>query len=259
MTTMWDGWPDAVLLGMASSALLIGFWAVLDTRSWAAVWVSWAARGVGGRLRLALALGAILVFLAIAEDVVRAADTEWVYRLDRQVEGIGHVAKHNPTIKIVAEGISFITGMGLSALLIVAAGILLRAGRRTATGLLIVGTVGAWGLALGLKALFHVARPGTRPAVATSYGFPSGHALVTLVVAGLLCWIYSRGWSGAAQWALYAGALVAAIMAGGARIVLHAHWLSDIVASLALGICYLVAVLRAAERLSLLRSESSSG
>ena len=252
----WDEVPDALLLVIALSALLIWSWAVIDGRSWAAAWVSRGAGCVGGRAHLAFAVGASLVFLAIAEDVLRAADTEWVYLLDRQVERLGHAARLDPMMKGVAQSISFATGAGLGGLLVVATVILLWARRWRAAALLVLGTIGAVLLDLTLKDLFQVARPGIRTGP-YRYGFPSGHTFVTLVAGGLLCWIYSRGRSGAAQLALYATAFVAAIMAGGARIVLNAHWLSDIVAGLALGICYLVAVLRAAERLALLHSKGS--
>src|SRR5439155_20256508 len=106
-------------------------------------------------------------------------------------------------------------------------------------------SVGA-GVGLGLDKLdFRVPQPSlsTWPEDPRGYGFPSGNTFVTVVAVGLLVWLCSRGLSRPARFSLYAAALLMASVTGAARIVLHAHRMSDVVGGLALGTVCLVMVM----------------
>jgi membrane-associated phospholipid phosphatase len=122
-------------------------------------------------------------------------------------------------------------------------------------------TVGAVALVLAAKSLFAVPRPpgAGRPvavetvpgflrevyhwaATAAGYGFPSGHALGTTVVWGGMAWIYD-GESRPRRLAIAAGVVAGVSLS---RLVLGVHYPIDVVAGVAIGLCYLAAALAVA-------------
>jgi len=233
---------DLALVLMSVALAAIALWATLHPRSSAATWVAWASRRAGGPRRLVVMLLSAIVFAAVAEDVLWPDGDDWVVMLDRQADAVGRqVNRNHPLIHEAARAISLATGTGLVAALAVASAWLVWTGRRRAAVFLLVGTAGAWLLDMACKAAFRVPRPSRAAAAAFVYGFPSGHTFVTLIAVGLLAYVCSRGLSRRGQLALYAAGLAVALVTGAARIVLHAHWLSDVVGALALGSLYLAA------------------
>lgn len=81
------------------------------------------------------------------------------------------------------------------------------------------------------------------------HSFPSGHALVVCVVYGFITYLWYRASRSAIERLL---AIVVFITATGlictARLVLGAHWLSDIIAGLAIAIPWLVTLIVALNR-----------
>lgn len=76
------------------------------------------------------------------------------------------------------------------------------------------------------------------------YGFPSGHvygATVFVILAVYLLWSFgaSRWW----QWAARAGGAVFVAAVGYSRILVDAHWLSDVVGGLVAGIAFALAMM----------------
>jgi membrane-associated phospholipid phosphatase len=63
-----------------------------------------------------------------------------------------------------------------------------------------------------------------------------------MVACGLLVWVFGRAAPRYVRGLLYLGACALAIGAGLSRIVLDAHWLSDVVAGLAVGLMWLTLV-----------------
>jgi membrane-associated phospholipid phosphatase len=115
-------------------------------------------------------------------------------------------------------------------------------------------TVGALALAYALKHTFALPRPTTRlvqlqqlPAIlrplyaatgtATGYGFPSGHAIISTVVYGLLAQRLSI-WTPRRRYAV-AAALVTLVCT--TRVVLGVHFVVDVVAGVAVGTAYVAA------------------
>jgi membrane-associated phospholipid phosphatase len=93
-----------------------------------------------------------------------------------------------------------------------------------------------------LKGLLRVPRPRVLAhhyVAMSSYAFPSGHVVMTLVVTGLIIWAFGHL---DGRPSLYAGAILVAGVVGTACVLVDAHWLTDVIASLALGTLWLTAV-----------------
>jgi undecaprenyl-diphosphatase len=237
-------WHDSFDLSLATIALLglgASSWAALDHESVAARGLGRIACVVGGGWPLALAFVSVILFAAVAEDVLRHERDEWVVRLDQSIQTIGRDAGRQPYVHAVARGVSLVTGFGLGILVIAAAGVLAFTHRRPDALMLMAGTAGGWIVYGTAKLIFRVPRPSLEIAEAArrGYGFPSGHTAVTIVALGLLAWICGRRFTARGQRLLYAAAIIVALLTGASRILLHAHWLSDVVAGLALGTLYL--------------------
>jgi len=69
-----------------------------------------------------------------------------------------------------------------------------------------------------------------------SPGFPSGHTTAVTAFAVLLIYILAREhWPRGARWTLSAAAVLLMALVGWARIMLHAHWPSDVLGGLLVG------------------------
>jgi undecaprenyl-diphosphatase len=68
-----------------------------------------------------------------------------------------------------------------------------------------------------------------------SLGFPSGHATAAATFFGAVAYL-AGSLPGPARGLVRAGALVLIVLVGVARVVLRAHWPSDVVAGIALGL-----------------------
>jgi undecaprenyl-diphosphatase len=119
-----------------------------------------------------------------------------------------------------------------------------QAGRRRKAIALALGLAVSAVLGQALKQIFARPRPHLLPwlTAASGWSFPSGHALNAATVAGLLAWLIGRrpsGWRGVA---LVAALALWAALVGVSRVYLGVHYPSDVLASLALGGVYLLAV-----------------
>ena len=97
---------------------------------------------------------------------------------------------------------------------------------------------------LGLKTLFHRARPTDQVIHATGYSLPSGHAFASTVFYGMMVYLVWRlarpAWVRWLATVLGVG-LIGAV--GLSRVYLNVHFLTDVVAGWAAGTAWLVAVL----------------
>lgn len=104
-----------------------------------------------------------------------------------------------------------------------------------------IACLGALILNQGLKLFFAKPRPQlwTRLISESSFSFPSGHALGSLVLYGFLAYVLSMQFSRFAHWiySLAAG-LIAAI--GISRLYLGVHWPTDVLAGYAVGFLWLM-------------------
>lgn len=198
---------------------------------------------------LLIGLG-LVAFFTIAEDVLSREPAELFLRLDGHARAGARTLAGEPGVRKVASMISRGTGEGLALLVAVAVVGLWVSGRRRDAVILVGGTLGAWGLTAALKLFFAVPRPAASGAVhaITRYGFPSGHAVVATVVAGLFAWLMGRGAAATSRFFLGAVAVAVAVLTATARIILDAHWLSDVTGGLAVGAVWVGLVILAASR-----------
>ena len=120
--------------------------------------------------------------------------------------------------------------------------VLARRRRFADAALVLVAYAGAELATLVLKRSFERARPPFHdPSLSfAGFSFPSGHASVSAAVYGAIAVVLVRGLeSRRAQAAVLAGAATLVLLIGFSRIYLGAHYLSDVLAGLSLGIGWL--------------------
>jgi undecaprenyl-diphosphatase len=200
-------------------------------------------------------------FLALAE--LMRDQSEALQRIDHSVWRGAHRFR-NPGATYFFMVFTVVgTGVGLGVIVLLIGGALVLRGHASWAAFLVVTALGGGVLNHGLKVAFARARPDMAEALwrSTSYSFPSGHAMGSLVVFGALAYLVIRG---AQTWRLRSAAvafalcMVAAI--GASRIYLGVHWLSDIVAGVAAGLVWLATTTATYEvyrRMRMLRAGSA--
>jgi undecaprenyl-diphosphatase len=142
------------------------------------------------------------------------------------------VAHRIPAATAVAATISTVGGTaGMAILAALAALVLWLRHRRWEAGIVIVAAAGAGVWVETLKNLYARARPpeASRLVVETNFSLPSGHALGSTVVLGILAAVavvVLRGAAARVTAVVLAATLVAAI--GVSRLYLGVHWLTDV-------------------------------
>jgi membrane protein DedA with SNARE-associated domain/membrane-associated phospholipid phosphatase len=196
-----------------------------------------------GFLVLAL-ITAVWGFLGVLQDVlakdplVLADQSAYHFLQSLRTPWADHVF-----IAITELGDSFVNICVSGAVLIV----LLLKRRLRAAGywaLAIIG--GALGVQL-IKWLVHLPRPVALYQGASAYGFPSGHATMSVIIYGFFAILVARGLFNTWRWGLFSGVFLIAFIIAVSRLYLGAHWLSDVLGgfffgtswSALLGIAYL--------------------
>lgn len=246
--TLIDDTPKLVLTTVLGLLGVLGVWIALDGHSASARAIrdAWSVRTT----RLLAVLLAATVFAVVAEDVLDREQDQALLRLDRRARDALRHASLVPGVRASAAVASRLTGEGLAVAVVGTALALTAVRRRREAATLVLGTLTAWVASGALKSVFAVPRPRTNDpwGAFVSYGFPSGHALVTLVACGLMAWALGRRASTRSRAALFTAAALIALAAGGARLILDAHWPSDVVGGLAFGAGWLNLVVAVAER-----------
>ncbi|WP_315771081.1 phosphatase PAP2 family protein [Rhodococcoides kroppenstedtii] len=140
--------------------------------------------------------------------------------------------------------------VGVAVLTVILAAIVWRRGdRRAALATLAVMLLG-WGLMNGIKYAVRRTRPPTpeRLVDLSTWSFPSGHAMMSAMVAAVAIVLIFRGLLGRARKRGRAAAAVltaATLLIGFSRLSLGAHWCTDVLAGWALGALWGTLALRA--------------
>ena len=196
-------------------------------------------------LGLHLTIGLLVIvaagwwFADVAEDMSRNAATR--------------VLDENITAWFVAHGTALLTRTGriitffgsvgfLTSASVLTAFVLAR--RRSFYRLLALALAVGGGalLNLALKHIFHRQRPVLENPLVTlsSYGFPSGHTMGATIFYGVLALIVTywiRGWSRRVLVGSAAALMIALI--GASRIYLGAHYFTDVIGAIAVGLAWL--------------------
>jgi membrane-associated phospholipid phosphatase len=188
---------------------------------------------------------AMAVFLLLALLLTQGT---WLAAFDQQVTQFLH-ARRTPWV----TGIMLFVSNAHETIPILAAAVILamwrwvRADRAGAMSLAVV-PMGQL-LNVGLKHAFQRARPVvTEPLVhLATYSFPSGHAVASTLFYGTVCALVlqrvkSRAWRVMAA----VGAIAMILLVTSSRVYLGAHYLSDVIAGVAVGAACVAAVLRRA-------------
>ena len=111
--------------------------------------------------------------------------------------------------------------------------------------------IGILPIAYGIKACFQRTRPPHDPRFVTdvSWSFPSGHAISSTVLYGMLAYVLLRLLPPRWHRMVISAALLLAGLIGISRILLQAHYFSDVVAGYACGLAWLMLCIGLAERL----------
>jgi undecaprenyl-diphosphatase len=190
---------------------------------------------VSSRSKRTAASIALVCFLGLAAEVAVAPAIVFDAAVRAAVETLGSPAL-TASMRAVTQLGSQRVVIAISALLFVG---LLYTGRRREAWLTLITISGAEFWLWALKALFHRARPAPffDTPLPPSYSFPSGHALLSACLYGLiaeLAFSRLRGWQ---RWVAVSvmAALILAI--GWSRVYLGVHYPTDVIGG------YLVAVL----------------
>jgi undecaprenyl-diphosphatase len=115
---------------------------------------------------------------------------------------------------------------------------------RHAVDIAIIGITSS-ALMFALKSIFHRQRPDL-PIIKGiyTYSFPSGHALSSFILCSILVFIIQNGvWKNVYKWIASSLLLLFSITIGISRIILRAHYPTDVIASFCLGVVWVIASL----------------
>jgi len=89
---------------------------------------------------------------------------------------------------------------------------------------------------LALKQILHLPRPLDLYTGVSAYGFPSAHATMSMVSYGFFAWLVAQGTGKPWRWTVYGAAGLIIMIVIVSRLYLGAHWLSDVLGGLTLGL-----------------------
>ena len=190
-------------------------------------------------LTLLVAIGGLLVFIWIAEEVVEGDASEF----DRMVSLWAYDIS-NPFTDVVMKSA---TTMGsiwwmTSAVALLALFTAFYKKRYRLTGMLVLVSLSSGILNAGLKLLFQRNRPDLIDKIIApqSYSFPSGHAMNSTVIYAMIAFVLYKLYP-VAKWPAIVGSVVLVLMIGFSRIYLGVHWFSDVAAGFLAGLTLLSA------------------
>ena len=156
---------------------------------------------------------------------------------------------HTPLRDRVMLAFTFFGEPNLLLALSVSLGIMLwvRKHRSEARTIAVAGA-GAIGLNILLKQLFARARPQLweRTVDVKFYSFPSGHAMISMVIYGLLGYLLGSRFP-KQRWWIYSLTVILVAVIGLSRLYLGVHWPTDIIAGYTAGLVWLIACIYSLE------------
>jgi membrane-associated phospholipid phosphatase len=196
---------------------------------------------------LLAAAGGLWLFGGLAEDLLTG---DPIVRFDRALDGYLHARATPPltTFFLIVTAFGSIEAMVLLGVIVAA---FLAWGRRWVfLGIWLAAVAGSAVLNHVLKELFARPRPHFEHPllVETSYSFPSGHAMESFVVYGMLAYfavLALRTWE--SRVGVVFGAALLVVLIGFSRMYLGVHFFSDVIAGYAAGGVWLSALITGVE------------
>ena len=181
---------------------------------------------------------AIWVFAQIADEVVEKETTTTDTQILQAIRRL-----HTPLLDQIMVGITFLGQPSVLVVFSLSLGIgLLFQRRRSEATTLAIAAIGAAGLNYWLKELFARDRPALwdRVVDVRYYSFPSGHAMVSVVMYGLIGYLLAKTFP---RWRVLIFILTIGLIVaiGFSRLYLGVHWPTDIAAGYAAGLVWLIA------------------
>jgi membrane-associated phospholipid phosphatase len=196
----------------------------------------------GSLLALSALFISTYVFFDLAGDVWFKEGFAW----DKPIMLAIH-DRSTPWLDSLFKMISYTASKWVLIPIVIIAGWFWYIGQPIRITLIIISYVGATLLNFGLKSIFERSRPDffIPLVVETSHSFPSGHTATAMGFYGLLALLFwkDRRYLIAALCAIWVGLI------GFSRIYLGVHYPSDVVASLAVGIIWIILLLTVSGRL----------
>ena len=217
-----------------------------------------------GYLGLHLTIGLLVIIAAgwwfadIAEDMSRSAATRG---LDYNIT-FWFAAHATPTLTRISRAITFFGSvLFLSSVSLLVGAVLVIRGSFYRLIALASAVGGGALLNLALKHLFHRQRPVLENPLVTlsSYGFPSGHTMGATIFYGVLALIVAhsiRSWP--RRVLIGGGAALAIALVGASRIYLGAHYFTDVIGAIAVGLAWLAFCWTGVETLRRWRGRSAN-
>jgi undecaprenyl-diphosphatase len=181
---------------------------------------------------LAVAGASLAVFVFLLAEVTHFGQLSW---LDKSVNEM--MGRQTAWIILLSKGLHYLfSAISLIVIAIVLAFLLVRKiGRRQAVltaGLMLLGA----GLVQLIKLIVGRPRPANAMLALGDAAFPSGHTSATTIFFGFMCMILlPRLPPGLPRAMLVSASVLIAALVGFSRLSLHVHWLTDVLAGLALG------------------------
>jgi undecaprenyl-diphosphatase len=203
---------------------------------------------------LAVAGLGMWVFATLAEDVLGKQS----YAFDSSIL-LYLRSLHTPLRDRIMLAFTFLGEPNLLLVLSVSLGIILWVAqhRSEATTIAVTGA-GAVGLNLLLKKLFARDRPllWERVVDVRFYSFPSGHAMISMVIYGLLGYFLGSRFP-KQRWWIYSLTVVLVAAIGLSRLYLGVHWPTDVIAGYTAGLVWLITCILSLEVWKQFRSVSA--
>jgi membrane protein DedA with SNARE-associated domain/membrane-associated phospholipid phosphatase len=208
---------------------------------------------------LLAAAGGLWLFGGLAEDVLTG---DPIVGFDRALDDYLHAHATPPltTFFLIVTALGSIEAMVLLGVIVAA---ILAWGRRWVfLGSWLAAVAGSAVLNQLLKGLFERPRPYFEHPllIETSYSFPSGHAMESFVVYGMLAYfavLALRSWK--ARVAVVCGAALLVVLIGFSRMYLGVHYFSDVLAGYAAGGVWLSALITGVETIRRSKKEAKTG
>jgi undecaprenyl-diphosphatase len=202
-------------------------------------------------LTLAIGIGAafLLAFL-VARVYDAVTERDGVAALDVPLLHAA-IGLRTPPLEAFAAGVAFLFGRIGMPLMAVVAILVLSLRRRSWTPLILIAAAGVGSLLMTVagKDVIDRHRPLLRYAVPPfeySPSFPSGHTLNATVIAGIVAYlVWLRRRTVAARVVVVVVPVLVAVVVGLTRVLLGAHWFTDVLAGWLLGGAWLALVITA--------------